>query len=262
MRQRRRVGSLELDFEAPEAGRYAAPIIVCPGLFQSLECWRPLTSMLAHRGWELYFLGRGPEDGGQLGWQDNIDRIAEAGTALGGQVIVLGADLGAALALAAAVPASPTSSINAMALALFAPSRPSQLAASLKTSRPMLERSGGPWQGAPRSISSQSLQPSHQAREAALLLEEAALSDFEIPVTHPPALVFTAEGDALVPPEESGRFAAGPYSEQARGRLAGRWWAAAGQAAVADELHRYLILTLGDRVVEFPEEILAQDSED
>ena len=253
MRQRRKVGNLELDFEAPEAGRYAAPIIVCPGLFQSLECWRPLTSMLAHRGWELYFLGRGPEDGGRLGWQDNIDRMDEAAAALGGQVIIFGADLGAALALAAVASTRP------MALALFAPSHPPQLAASLKTARAMLERSGGPWQGAPKSVLSQSAQPSHQAKEAALLLEEAPLSDFEIPVEHPPALVFVAEGDTLVSPEESERFAVGPYSKQAHGRLAGRWWAAAGQTAVADELHRYLILTLGDRVVEFPEEILAED---
>ena len=72
MKQRRNVGGLELEFEAPEAGRYMAPIIVCPGLFQSFDCWRPLTSMLAHRGWEIYFVARGPDDAGPddtgFGW--------------------------------------------------------------------------------------------------------------------------------------------------------------------------------------------------
>ncbi len=258
MRQRRNVGGLALDFEAPEAGRYMAPILVCPGLFQSLDCWRPLTSMLAHRGWELYFLSRGPDGdadsaGEAPGWQRSIDRVAHAAASLGDQVILFGADLGAVLALAA------LRETRAMALALFAPSRPLALTASVKRSTGFLDgRHAGAWQRPPRRIAKEARETC-QAPEARILLEEASRSGFEIPDEHPPALVFVAEGDALVPADESALFAAGPYSEQARNRLAGRWWPAAGRAAVADEVHRYLILTLGDRVVEFPEEILADD---
>jgi len=258
VKQRRNVGGLELEFEAPEAGRYMAPIIVCPGLFQSFDCWRPLTSMLAHRGWEIYFAARGPDDASPndtgFGWQANLDRVATAAGALGEKVVLFGSDLGAAMALAV------VERTGTLALALFSPSRPDRLLDALNASSGLMEsRNRGPWRQAPRRIAKLAANPSHVTVESALLLEEASRAGFEVPGQHPPALVFVGNDDSLVPGPESALFAAGAYSKQARARLSGGWWPAGGPASIADEVHRYLILTLGDRVVEFPEEILADD---
>ncbi len=79
---------------------------------------------------------------------------------------------------------------------------------------------------------------------------------FDRPSEHPPALVFVAEGDPLVAGEESLAFTDTPYSRTAPSRLAGHWWPSSRWEPIADEIHRFLILTLADRVVEFPEEVL------
>ena len=56
------VGKARLHLETAEAGtRYHAPILILPGLFQSPACWSGITSMLAHRGWDVYLLPRPAE---------------------------------------------------------------------------------------------------------------------------------------------------------------------------------------------------------
>src|SRR6185503_20669587 len=119
------VGDVVVRLEAGEAGgRYLAPILVVPGLFQSWACWRGMTSMLAHRGWDVYLLPRLTERDGVLqpnradGWAAAVETAARVTRGLSDKVILFGADVGAAIALATLERAHP------LALALFSPVDP------------------------------------------------------------------------------------------------------------------------------------------
>ena len=79
------LGDVELRMESPEAARYHAPILVIPGLFQSAVCWRGVTSILAHRGWEVYLLPRVVQDmvSGEVqatdrSWNQALDDVRQA----------------------------------------------------------------------------------------------------------------------------------------------------------------------------------------
>jgi hypothetical protein len=74
----------------------------------------------------------------------------------------------------------------------------------------------------------------------------------------PPTIVFGAQNDPLVDTEHSLGFADGHVAKAAKARLVGRWWPSMGWEAASEQAHRFLILTLADRVVEFPEEILGE----
>ncbi len=254
------VGGQTVHFEAPEAGRYHAPLLLLPGMFQSFLCWRAVTSALAHRGWEVYCLARTmpDEDGERLvteddGWERAREKVLEVAGRLGDKTIVLGADLGAALALATAAEIAP------LAMALFAPSRPQALAEAHRRSLGMLGRRRGPKAGSPLAV------PPNLARDAPFeqfTVPEPGRLVSELPeVAPPPAcgiprIVFAPEGDPLVDRDEATAFAGEQGARLAPTTLAGRWWPS-DPGTVGDEIHRFLILTLGDRIVEFPDEILA-----
>lgn len=249
-----------LHYEAPEAGRYLAPILVLPGLFQSFACWRATTSMLAHRGWEVYALTRSMPDGDgrtrllDRSWQALRERVRAVAQRLEDPLVVLGADLGGALALDLA------SQRAVLALALLAPAPPARLGAACAASQSFASRLG---LASPRaSAVAAKLRPAlaeHAQEEPDELLAELASVSWQAPRSHPPAIVFAADGDPLVSPEDSTPFVAEPHARLSRLRLAGRFWPAT-QTSVADEIHRFLILTLGDRVVEFPEGVLEDDA--
>ncbi|NQY91891.1 MAG: hypothetical protein HRT46_09565 [Deltaproteobacteria bacterium] len=70
--------------------------------------------------------------------------------------------------------------------------------------------------------------------------------------TDVPALMFSADDDPLV------QLAAVPSRAPAKlsaTALPGHWWPAVAPQQLADELHRFLVLTLGDRVVDFPDSV-------
>ena len=258
------LGDVVLQMEPPEAGRYHAPILLVPGLFQSAECWRPFTSMLAHRGWEVYVLVRQPIEGEEEStaavlerdWQRTVDVAGRAARKLGDKVVLFGADIGASVAL------SVSAAVNPMALALFAPAEPAHVGAALKDNLGFLERRRFMQQpGAvlpPAKLAAKA--PHAQAPGAephALMSDLLGTISFRRPAQHPPAIVFAPNADPLVASEHALDFAGSPQAKAARARLEGRWWPMVGWQGACDEVHRFLILTLGDRVVEFPEEIIA-----
>ncbi len=262
------LGDVVLQMEPPEAGRYFAPILVIPGLFQSAECWRPFTSMLAHRGWEVYVLVRQPVEGEDdspaatvdRNWASTLDAATRAAKKLGDKVIVFGADIGASVALSIAAATSP------MALALFAPAEPSHVGTALTRGFGFFERrrfdAGAATVGAtvlpPAKLAKELPHPKAAGAEPRALIDDiVATKSFTRPRLHPPAIVFAPDGDALVAADHALGFAGTPQAKAAKAKLAGRWWPMSGWQAACDEAHRFLILTLGDRVVEFPDEILA-----
>jgi pimeloyl-ACP methyl ester carboxylesterase len=258
------IGDVVLELEPPEAGRYHAPILLIPGLFQSTACWRPFTTMLAHRGWEVYVLGRQPHetDDDEPVAPPDYDFAGAVATAkraarrLGDKVIVFGADIGAAVALAIAAEVQP------MALALFAPADPAHVGACLAAQTGFFERrrrarATGAVAPPARIAKSAPLSTSAGAEPRAFVDDLLAGVAFDRPLAHPPTLVFATNDDPLVTAEHTAGFAGTEHAKLARARIGGRWWPTRDWQPACDEAHRFLILTLGDRVVEFPEEILA-----
>lgn len=258
------IGDVVLELEPPEAGRYHAPILLIPGLFQSTACWRPFTTMLAHRGWEIYVLPRQahetdddePPAPPDYDWMGAVVTAKRAAQKLGDKVIVFGADIGAAIALAIA------DEIRPMALALFAPAEPAHVGARVAAQTGFFERrrrarSTGPLAAPARIAKSAPLPATVGAEPRALVDDIVAGVAYVRPPAAPPTIVFANSDDPLVATEHTGSFASTPQAKLARTRVTGRWWPTSQWQTACDEAHRFLILTLGDRVVEFPEEILA-----
>jgi hypothetical protein len=253
----RTVAGRKLWFEAPEAGRYKAPILAMPGLFQSFECWRSLTSMLAHRGWAVYGLGRWDWDrDGDLvpragHWDELVEQAQDVSRALEGSAIVLAADVSAAIAIALARQGL------ASALALFAPVPPAQAFARAARCRGWIERWRGPGcnRTRPAGVDAPAIAAWGQEEPAGWFdsLEFAVVHDAG--ARQAPIAIFEASEDPLVEATAGPAWIGSSTASVASTRLRGRWWPAQQGAAVAAEVHRFLILTLGDRIVEFPEEI-------
>lgn len=256
-----RLGGVSVFLEMAEGGtRYHAPILILPGLFQSEACWRGITSMLAHRGWDVYVLPRlTTDDSSADGAQDWSAAMANAGSAaqaLGQKLVVLGADIGAGLALALSE-RSPV-----LALGLFGPTTPATIGKRLAACAGFFGRrrlrKGGSQVSPPDSLARLLTNSTHAAREPGGLVQDLLDGvSFEQPTVHPPAVIFVPSDDPLVSDTDTLEFARGDASRTSPTRLRGRWWPASGWEPVADAVHRYLILTLSDRVVDFPEEILA-----
>ncbi len=245
------VGGVRLELESPEAGRYLAPILIVPGLFQSAVCWRGVTSMLAHRGWEVYVLprtGRTPS----AGWQDAVEAVSAAASALADRVVLFGSDIGAALALEAC------SRADVLALALFAPTLPGDAGRRYLDALGLLgrwRRRSSPLVAPPPRLRKRLWQQADAEDEPAGLIEDLIAGPvFSPPAKHPPAIVFETQGDPL----SGGRtpIVSEPYAKTSDTRVEGRWWPSLGWEAVSNEVHRFLVLTLADRVVEFPDEVL------
>jgi len=202
------IGKVTLWMESPEAGRYLAPILIVPGLFHSSICLRGMTSMLAHRGWEVYLLPRSPDDasGGASGipadqsWAEAVDAVATARSRIGEEVIILAADIGASLTLSA------LPSMKApLALALFAPAAPQHLGEALSRSlgffarRRFRSHSGSV--APPPALAEAAYQSSDISNEPHRLLDEMIGGQpFAAPANHPFPFVVNGLADGLIPP--------------------------------------------------------------
>jgi pimeloyl-ACP methyl ester carboxylesterase len=249
--------------EPPEAARYHAPILILPGLFQSAICWRGLASILAHRGWEVYLLPRvvrdmasGNVEQEDKSWDEALADVVKASERLGEKLIIFGSDVGAAMALATLEQTRP------MALGLFAPTEPARAAASFSNSLGFMDRrrfnkQTGPLVEPTGTAVRDAFQKSDISPEPATFMGDLAAGvDFARPATQPPSIVFGTQNDPAVDTEHSLGFADGQVAKEAQARLVGRWWPSIGWEAASEQVHRFLILTLSDRVVEFPDEII------
>ncbi len=249
--------------EPPEAARYHAPILILPGLFQSAICWRGVTSILAHRGWEVYLLPRlvrdmasGKIDEKDKSWDEALADVVRASERLGEKLIIFGSDVGAAMALATLEQTKP------MALGLFAPSEPERAVESFTNSlgffgKRRFAKHSGAIVEVPEKHRAGAYQKTDVSPEPATFMKDLAGGvAFERPASQPPTIVFGAQNDPAVDTEHSLGFADDHVSKAAEARVVGRWWPSIGWEAAAEQAHRFLILTLADRVVEFPDEII------
>jgi len=212
--------------------------------------------MLAHRGWEVYLLPRSEQpDAG--GWQESIDAVITAATTVADRVILFGSDVGAAMAIEACSRAS------VLALALFGPTTPSDAGRSYLRSLGLLgrwRRSDTALVTVPPRLRRHLWQEADAEKEPKRLIDDLiAGPPFASPSNHPPAIVFEARGDPLAGADV--HLVRRPYAKTSATAVEGRWWPSLGWESVCDEVHRFLVLTLADRVVEFPDEVLADSQE-
>src|SRR5712691_13543848 len=80
----------------PEGGRYAASLVLLPGLWAGRDAWRGFATFLAHRGWECRLL----DLRGSGGFAARAAALEEYQGALPGPAVLLGHDAGALLAAA------------------------------------------------------------------------------------------------------------------------------------------------------------------
>ncbi len=201
----------------------------------------------------MYLLPRtGQPRVGGGGWQESIDAIITAATTVADRVILFGSDVGAAMALEACAHA------NVLALALFGPTTPSDAGRSYLRSLGLFRRrrrGNAALVAAPPRLRRHLWQETDADEEPKRLIDDLiAGPPFSPPHSHPPAIVFEARDDP---------FAAGHatlvrdrYARTSPTPVEGRWWPSLGWESVCDEVHRFLVLTLGDRVVEFPDDVL------
>jgi len=104
----------------PEGARYAATLVLVPGLWAGPSAWRRCAGFFAHRGWECHLVDVRAIAGGVL---PRAAAVAAYARDLDGRAVLVGHDAGAWVAARAARPA------NAAAAALVAPLLPGGAAA-------------------------------------------------------------------------------------------------------------------------------------
>ncbi len=102
----RLVGPARLETIAAERAKFTAPLLLIHGLWCTAAVWRKFMGYCAHRGWDCFALGlRGhaagalPVVAGQVSWVDHVEDVRTAIAACPAPPIVIGHDLGGALAL-------------------------------------------------------------------------------------------------------------------------------------------------------------------
>jgi len=90
-----RLAGVDAELSRAEFDKYAAPLLLLHGLWAHTWVWRPLSSYLAHRGWNSYTLAW---SGAARNWDELMARARAAAAELG-LPIVIGHDLGAVAAM-------------------------------------------------------------------------------------------------------------------------------------------------------------------
>ena len=249
-----------------ESPRYAASLVFIPGLWAGPSVWQGPSSFLAHRGWEGHLLDLRTVGGG-LGAR--AVAVAEFAAALPVPAVLLGHGAGTLVALAAAA-RGPVAAVVGVA-PLVPGSAPARallpvwsLLALLRPGRPVpppdarvlgLEELS---EGARRAVL-RDLTP----EDASAVLDVARR---RVPPAAPglvPVLVLSGGQDPLLPPAEAAAFAAALGADH-RTLEGGHWFlvGSSWQAAV-DIVHRWLVLRLGESLLElYPEAMAERDVED
>jgi len=249
-----------------ESGRYAAALVCVPGLWAGPVVWRRFAGYLAHRGWESHLVDVATVAG------DVAARgaaVAEYAAARGVPAVVLGHDAGGLVALAAASAAA--------AVVLVAPLLPASAPARTLAARrgavlplvlgqpvpPPDLAAAGPLCG--------ELPPPECAAivgglrpESAAVLRDVARGRFRpAPLGDVPALVVAGDRDPLLPPVSAALLARTIGAEQATIAGGGHWLlgGTAWQPTV-DTVHRWIVRRLGESLLEFYAEAMADRAED
>jgi len=259
---------LAAEIQRAEGGRYAASLVLLPGLWAGPAAWRPCAGFLAHRGWESHLLDlrRLPE-----GHASRAAAVAEYAAALGVPAVLIAHGAGAGTALAAARRGC------AKGLVLVSPLIPGsrgarELTLGLRSALPLLlGRPIPPPQGYQDDLLLGGLPEPLRTRvrsglapESAAFVWEVARGVREAGGSSVPTMVASGSRDALLPVPEAEALAAGLGAELAVLPDAGAWPInGPGWQAVVGVLHRWIVQRLGEPLLElYPEAMAAREEEE
>jgi pimeloyl-ACP methyl ester carboxylesterase len=243
-----------------EGGRYAAPLVLVPGLWAGRDAWRGFSTYLAHRGWECRLLDLRGAGGLEARTTALVDYVAHLPT----PPVVVGHGAGALVAAAAAAGG------RVAAVVMVAP-----LASGQATTRMALLTVGTlfgvalarPVAPSGRTVATILAGLSDVERGAVAARfgpdDGAALRDLvrgRLPAGRlgVPALVVGGAVDPLLPPPAADALARAYGADLRTVDAAGHWLLAGArwQAAV-DTVHRWIVQRLGEPLLETYAEAMA-----
>ena len=249
-----------------ESARYTATLVFLPGLWAGAGVWQGPATYLAHRGWEGCVLDLRPVRGGLAG---RAAAVAEYATALPKPPVLVGHDAGALVAFAAAA-RGPIAAVVGLA-----PLVPGNAAARALTGHwtLLLKRLWNqpvPPPGSMTALVLGDLPPSAQRsvqrnlgpEDASAVLDVARGRLEPAPLGQLPALVVSGDQDPLLACADAAALARTMDAEHRLVAGAGHWLlAGSGWEPCVGIVHRWLVQRLGDSLLEFYPEAMAERDE-
>ena len=253
------------EIQRAEGGRYAACLVLLPGLWAGPGAWRGCAGFLAHRGWESHLLDLRGVPGGH---EARVAAVRGYMAEVGAPTVLVAHGGGAAAALAAARPES------ARGVVLVSPLVPGsrgarELTLGLRSAVPLLlGRPVSPPSGYQEELLLGALPESARRQARATLGPEPAAAVWEAARGVPdglaagvPTLVVSGARDPLLPPTDAAALAGRLAAEHVVLPDAGAW-PLTGPAwqDVVGALHRWIVQRLGAPLLElYPEAMAARE---
>jgi pimeloyl-ACP methyl ester carboxylesterase len=259
-----RIGHIRIESMAAETAKFTAPMLLVHGLWCAAPVWRKFMGYLAHRGWACHALnlrGRGVAKSEPAiarvcfaDYQSDVRQVIDACEA---PPVVVGHDLGGLLALSCA----PS---TARAIVALAPLVPRSIAAVPTLARYSLwaglaalgNRALPPPRGKLGAACFGSGAPGGTLADSGCVVRELARKSFRLPTgSNAPALVLAGARDPFCPPSTAQALAQHFQTSLViapDGGHAMPW--EPGWEQRADDVHRWLIQTLGEPLLALREE--------
>ena len=252
------------EVQRAEGSRYAAALVIVPGLWAGPDVWRGFASFLGHRGWESHLLHTRALPGGL---DARAASVAEYAAALPAPAVLLGHDAGALVAHAAA------RRTRAAAAVLVAPLLPGSRGARALTLEPrnllrlLLGQPVAPPRGQALSLVWGVLGDAARDRVLAMLGPEDATTVWEVargrialaPAPGVPTLLVAGARDPLLPGADALALAGTLGAEPLTLPDVGHWpFAGPTWLKAVDVVHRWLVQRLGAELLELYPEAMAE----
>jgi pimeloyl-ACP methyl ester carboxylesterase len=250
------VGSIPVEVVRAESARFLRPLLLLHGLWTGGWIWQPLAGYLAHRGWESWAPSLLE---GEPSWSDHeamVVSLAAVARALPAPPIIIAHDVGVVAGTILA------SMVDAPAVIAVAPVVPPVDAGGSRGvfgwPRFWSARLRRTWVHPPRSRRARSLfGPRERLRpEPGTIFHALATSRARLPErTSARGLIVSGGRDGLSPPRLMERLAARfswdrqVYPDRGHPLLLEPGW-----EAVADDLHRWIVRTMGAELLAFIDE--------
>jgi pimeloyl-ACP methyl ester carboxylesterase len=237
----------------PEGPRYRAPLVFVPGLWTGPEIWRRAAGLFAHRGWEGWLVDLACVAGGTAA---RADALIRATAALEGPPVLIAQDAGGVVALEVArrMPVAAVVWVRPMlpgGQGVRAAVSPWRVLAGLLFGTPV--RRPAQWMG-DATVAGWALD-----RDAAALVVDVVRGRTSMKGAGVPTVLVAAEDDRVCPPAERTALAATLGAEVFVLPVAGRFPLATGPwQRHAGAVHRWLVTRLGETLLEFYDEAMAE----
>lgn len=248
---RTHVGTLPVEITRPESAKFHHPLLLLHGLWTGDWIWQPFATYLAHRGWESWAPSFTPPVG-----DDPRDVLARVVAAMPAAPVVVAHDVGV-LAAAAAVGAA-TPALVAIA-PLISPAESHGFRGIFAWPRFWRARLGGARVAAPRGAAALTLLGAARACGERLTADSGprfravASGAIRLPARLAvPGLVVGGGRDPIVPPTLAATLASRygwqhrEYPERGHFPMLEPGW-----ECVADDVHRWIIRTIGAELLAF-----------